>query len=39
MTIKHIGYPYDDQIECKWSYNKELKTESFYPSMLKKVKQ
>ena len=34
MTIKHIGFPYEDQIECQWFFGKEVKLECFYPSML-----
>ncbi len=37
MTVKNIGYPYDDQIQCQWFENKELKLENSYPEMLIKV--
>lgn len=37
MTIKHIGFPHEDQIQCQWFENKELKLENFYPEMLIKV--
>lgn len=38
MTIKHIGFPNDDQIQCQWFFGKEIKIENFYPAMLIKVK-
>jgi len=37
MTVKNIGFPYDDQIQCQWFEHNELKLENFYPKMLIKV--
>ncbi|WP_419767020.1 YodC family protein [Arcobacter sp.] len=37
MTIKSIGFPHDDQIQCQWFENQKLKLENFYPKMLIKV--
>jgi len=37
MTIKNIGFPYEDQIQCLWFAGKEIKIENFYPNMLVKV--
>ncbi len=37
MTIKNIGFPYEDQIQCEWFFKQELKRENFFPSMLIKV--
>ena len=34
MTIKHIGFPHEDQIQCQWFDNKSTKLECFYPEML-----
>ena len=37
MTIKNIGFPHDDQIQCQWFSGKEIKIENFHPTMLTKV--
>jgi len=37
MTIKNIGFPHEDQIQCQWFSGKEIKIENFYPEMLTKA--
>jgi len=37
MTVKNIGFPHEDQIQCQWFEDKKIKIENFYPSMLVKA--
>lgn len=37
ITVKNIGFPYVDQIQCQWFEGKKINLENFYPAMLIKT--
>jgi len=34
MTVKNIGFPYENQIQCQWFEGKKINLVNFYPVML-----